>query len=111
LEDAVEGVVPRDTAGQQKETAQPALALAGKVLHVVKALATHQHPAHGDHEHFVQEVITSPDHPRIGQFGEGFEECFSGGLGWFGLHGSPSIYALYLQSTHYSLASSLMRQP
>ena len=61
---AVEGVVPRDPAGQREETAQPALALAGQVLHVVKAFAAHQHPAHGDHEHFVQEVITFESHVR-----------------------------------------------
>jgi hypothetical protein len=74
--------------------AQPVRALAGEILHVVKIPSTHEHPAHGDHQHLVQRVIASLPYLRIGLFD----------IGWLGLLGSLSINAFYSQSTSYSIS-------
>lgn len=95
--------------GQREEAAQPLLALQGEVLHVVKALPVHQQPAHRHHQDLVQQVLTSPRYPRLGQSSEGFHKGFR--LFWKGgwLHRQP----LHLRPliTHYSRRPFLMRQP
>ena len=75
LEEPVEGVMTRWPAGQSQERAQPLLAQAGKLLHVVEALPAGQERANRDEKQLTPTVFLAARKTRIGQDAEGFQKA------------------------------------
>jgi len=67
LEEAVEGVVAGDTAGQFEKGFEPVFLGVTEVLHVVEALAAAQERADGDDEQVDQPVLAGAGDARVGQ--------------------------------------------